>query len=167
MTSLSCPFWCTVVLCTFYKHCTAYLWLKKKNLFIHTSPANKLVDPWVVTRKRLRFFGGKNNIEKVFWEFDSIIMQNLSYIFLLKTFVYTHFTDKQSRSSLGSDKNLLVSVVVCGIPIFRIWFYAKKDTVFIFKYPMRFLQFDVRFRFVNHACQPRANIPQHHSHFWN
>ena len=27
--------------------------------------------------------GGKNNSEKVFWEFDSIIMQNLSYILLL------------------------------------------------------------------------------------
>ena len=27
--------------------------------------------------------GGKNNSRKVFWEFDSIIMQNLSYIFLL------------------------------------------------------------------------------------
>ena len=26
--------------------------------------------------------------------------------------------------------SLLVSVVVCGFPIFRIWFYAKKGTVF-------------------------------------
>ena len=27
--------------------------------------------------------GGKNNSEKVFWKFNSIIMENLSYIFLL------------------------------------------------------------------------------------